>query len=110
MTQNKNPNFGLAEEKLRGFADYLVKQKNFQGLDQATYDMLVEDVYDRLEERVNAVILVNIPPEKVEELDKVLHSGTKDQLENFCRENVPNSQDLITEALVEFEKTYLGVK
>jgi DNA-directed RNA polymerase subunit F len=108
MEQNKKfP--GIAEEKLKGFALYLVKQKKFEGLDQATFDMLVDDVYDRLEERVNAVILVNIPPEKVEELDNLLALGNKEELSDFTSKNVPDLEKVITEALVAFEKTYLGV-
>lgn len=109
MTQNKKPNFGLAGEKLKEFAQHLVKEKDFQGLDQATSEMLVEDVYDRLEERVNAVILASLPAEKLQEFDALLNSGNREQVSDFCEKNIPNLQEVIAQALVAFEKTYLGV-
>ncbi len=110
MSEEKNNKpAGLAEEKLREFATNLVKQKNFQGLDGETFNNLVDDVYDRLEERVNAVIMANLPPEKLEDLDKLMESGSKEELSDFCEKNVPNLQNVITEALVEFQKTYMGV-
>jgi len=99
---------GVAEEHLREFAAALVKEKDFKDLDQETMEMLVSDVYDRLEERVNAAILASLPPEKVEDLEKLLDTASKEELSDFCERNIPNLQEVITEALISFKQTYLG--
>lgn len=112
MTQNQQAeqNTRTAEKNLRDFALDLVKQKKFENLDQETFDMLVDDVYDRLEERVNAVMMANIPASKMEEFEALLSSGDRDALSDFTLNNIPDLQKILAESLVEFQKTYLGIK
>lgn len=99
-----------AESQLKEFATNLVKQKKFENLDQEIFDMLVSDVYDRLEERVNAVMLANIPGNKVEEFEQILSSGNKEAIADYTVKNIPHLQKILTESLLEFQKTYLGIQ
>lgn len=111
MTQKTNLKTSVAEEKLKEFAKQLVKEKNFQGIDDPEiFKQLEEDLYERLEERVNAEILAALPPEKLEEFDRLLDVGSREEVSDFCEANVPNLQEVMTNALGAFRARYLGLE
>lgn len=97
------------EKKLRDFAADLIKEKKLVIEDEEIRQGLVDDLYDRLEERVNAVILSSIPPEKLEDFDKLLDTGSPEQISDFCFTNIPDLQNILTNALGSFRLTYLGL-
>jgi len=97
-----------AEEELKKFVDNLVAQKNFE-VEPEVLEQIKEDVFERAENIINATILASTPPEKLEELNSLLDSGNKEDLENFCVTNIPDLQQKTAEALEQFAKTYLGL-
>lgn len=110
MTQKTNLKTSVAEEKLKDFARQLVKEKNFQGIeDPEIVRQLEEDLYERLEERVNAEILAALPAEKLEEFDRLLDTGSREEVSDFCEANIPNLQEVMTNALGAFRLRYLGL-
>lgn len=109
-TQQTKATPSVADQKLREFAAALVKEKNFQGIDDPEIiKQLEEDLYERLEERVNAEILAALPPEKLEAFDKLLDTGTREEVSDFCESNISNLQELMTQALTAFRVRYLGL-
>ena len=68
------------------------------------------DLSDRLEDRVNAAILEKMPAAKLAEFEKLLDDDVSDEeTQKFCREQIPNLDEVIAAALVEFQRTYLHV-
>ena len=80
MTTHK---ISIAEQKLREFAFKLLEEKKLDIGDEELKAQLAEDLYERLEERVNAEILAALPPEKLEDFDKLLAEGSSEQLSDF---------------------------
>ncbi|HYV33662.1 MAG TPA: DUF5663 domain-containing protein [Candidatus Limnocylindria bacterium] len=108
MSQNLDTKTNLnAEEELRKFVDNLVAQKGFD-VEPEVMEQIKEDVYDRAENIINATIMANTPPEKLEELDKLLDAADPSAIEEFCNVNIPDLQQKTGQALVQFTKTYLG--
>ncbi|MDR3642029.1 MAG: DUF5663 domain-containing protein [Candidatus Doudnabacteria bacterium] len=98
-----------AEQGLRTFVDNLVAAKNFE-VEPDVMEQIKADVYDRAEDIINATIMANIPPEKLEEFDKLLDGGNQQAIEEFTNRQIPNLQELTAEALTNFRNTYLGIK
>jgi hypothetical protein len=98
-----------AEQELRQFVDNLVAAKNFD-VEPDVLVQIKEDVYERAEDIINAEIMANIPPEKLEEFDKLLDSKNRQAIEDFTNAQIPNLQQLVAEALANFRNTYLGIK
>lgn len=106
--QETNQNLN-AQQQLQSFVANLVAEKNFE-VEPEVLEQIKEDVYDRAEDIINATIMANTPPEKLEELDKLLDSGNQQDIENFTNEQIPNLQELVAQALANFRNTYLGLK
>lgn len=94
--------------QLQEFVANLVGEKKFE-VEPEVLEQIKEDVYERAEDIINATIVAETPPEKLEELDQLLDSGNKAALEDFCN-SIPDLQTKIAEALVRFRNTYLGLK
>lgn len=93
---------------LQVFIEGLIKEKGLEDLDPEILTQLKEDLQKRLENIINATILENLPSEKLPEFEKLLDSGADDEMiQSFCRENIPNLDEVIAKALLDFRRSYL---
>ena len=97
-----------AEAELRKFVDGLVQQKGFN-VEPEVLEQIKADVFDRAENIVNATIMANIPPENLEEFDKLLDAGNQEAIEEFTARHIPDLLQKTAKALDEFRETYLGL-
>ena len=104
-TKNVNANLDLSM-----FVDRLVAEKKFpEGLEKEVIDQIKADLLSRVEDRVNAVIINNLTPEKLEEFNKLLDGNIADEeMQKFCSDNIPELPQLIASELVVFKQTYLS--
>ncbi len=99
---NKNMDLGT-------FIDKLVSEKReFEGLEPDVITQIKSDLLSRVEDRINAVIVNNIPDEQMSEFEKLSESGTDEQVQAFCSANIPDLAELIASELILFRQTYLG--
>ena len=94
---------------LNEFVQRLIQEKNFQNLDEEILKQLASDLSERVEDRINATILQNMPPVKLEIFNDLLDSATEGEIQLFCQDNIPNLDEVIAEALVDFRNTYLNL-
>jgi len=95
---------------LHMFVTRLVEEKKFpEDLGKEVIDQIKADLFSSVEDRVNAVIIHNLPEGKLEEFNKLLDSDIKDEeMQKFCLENIPDLPELIASELVVFRQTYLS--
>ena len=98
------------DEMLQAFAQKLLEEKKFDAVDPEVFKQLKADLVDRLEDRMNMIILKNMPEEKLGEFEALLENGPAEDLQNFVAENVPNLQEVLSTELMAFRKTYLGLE
>ena len=94
-------------KELEKFIDQLVNEKGLQNLDPETLKQVKKDLSDRIENRINAVILEKLPPEKIDEFDKLLDSSGEKEIQDFCSKNIPDLDKVIANELISFRITYL---
>lgn len=92
------------------FVDQLIAEKKFENLLPEVLEQIHEDLYSRVEDRVNAVILNNLPEDKIEEFNGLLDGGNLEAIQAYCQKNVENMDQLIAGELLAFRNTYLGVQ
>ena len=97
------------EQILEEFIDKLVEEKGLLGLDGDVLNQVKEDLLDRLEDRINAAILENMPEGKMKEFDALLDGANEKEIQEFCSDNIENLDDVIAEALIRFREAYLKV-
>jgi hypothetical protein len=94
---------------LHTFVDKLVSEKReFEGLEPEVITQIKSDLLSRVEDRINAAILNNIPNDQMEKFEKLTESGTDDEVQAFCQIHIPDLAQLIASELIVFRQTYLS--
>ena len=94
---------------LQAYVDKLVaEKKGFEGLDQEVLTQIKKDLLERVETRMNAVFLANLPEDKQEEFSKLLDKDDEAQLRDFATANVPDLPEIMASELIAFRQSYLG--
>ncbi len=92
------------------FIQQLLTDKGIpQDLDEETKQQLVHDLSDRAADLINKRLVESMTPEAVEGLDKLLDENPDPvAAQNYISSNVPNAEQVTTQALLEFRALYLG--
>ncbi len=99
---NKNMDLGM-------FIDKLVSEKReFEGLEPGVITQIKTDLLSRVESRINAVIINNMPEDQMDAFFEVSEKGTDEEVQAFCSSNIPDLTELIASELIVFKQTYLG--
>lgn len=93
---------------LEDFVDRLVAEKGMTNLDPEVLAQVKKDLLDRVEDRVNAVIIEKLPPESLEEFEKILDGADEKEIQPFCQQRIPNLDQVIAAELLAFRQTYLN--
>lgn len=96
-------------KSLNLFVDRLIEEKGLTYLEPKILEQVRSDLKERLEDIINAKIIELLPPEKLEEFDKLLYSNVSDEIvRQFCRDNIPDSEEALARLFLDFRETYLG--
>ncbi|MFZ2189026.1 MAG: DUF5663 domain-containing protein [Candidatus Moraniibacteriota bacterium] len=95
-------------DAIEQFVSQLVAEKKFENLLPEVLSQIQEDLYLRVEDRINAVILNNLPEENADEFDALLDAGDPEAISTYCHEKIGNMDQLIAGELLAFRNTYLG--
>ncbi len=69
---------------------------------------LKKDLGERLENRINAAILSQIPEHKLAEFEKLVDEGDKEKTQAFCADVIPGLNELIAAEFVGFRNRYIS--
>lgn len=93
---------------LESFVDKLLEEKEMLNLDANVLAQLKKDLLDRVEDHINAALLEAIPPEKLEDFERLVENGSEADIRTYCSENIPDLDQLIATTLLRFRSIYLG--
>lgn len=94
---------------LQMFVDTLVSEKReFEGLEHEVIAQIKRDLLSRVEDRINAVVINNIPEDKLSDFEKLTESGTDEEIQAFTLKVIPDLAERIASELIVFKQTYLG--
>ena len=63
---------------------------------------------DRLEDRINGMIMEKLPPIVLEEFERVLDKGNSEEIQNFIAQYIPDIKERTAFELVSFKNMYLS--
>lgn len=95
-------------KNIEEFVDRLIKDKGFNESDPDVVAQMRLDLLDRVENRINAMILSNIKTENIESFKKVLDEGSEEQIQEFVKKDVPDIDEKVAMELLTFKNIYLG--
>lgn len=97
------------DEMVEQFIDQLVIDADMnKDLEKDVFDQLKKDLKERLENRINAIMLSQIPDNKLGEFEKLLDGGDKNATQTFCSENISNLTELIASEFLGFRSRYIA--
>lgn len=103
QTDKQDPSLSL-----EGFVDKLLTEKGIVSVDAETRGQMKRDLVTRLEDRINAVIIENMPADKMEEFERLLDNADKEEINDFCRASIPELDELMAAELISFRTNYLA--
>lgn len=92
---------------LSDFVDRLMAEKGLSNIDEEVLAQMRKDLLERVEDRINAVVIEKIPLEKIEEFDQLLSEAPMEKVIQFCSENIKDLDQIIAAELIAFRQTYL---
>lgn len=104
MDQNKKENIDL-----QAFVDKLYSEKKYPtDLEKDVVDQIKADLLSSVEDRINAVIINNLTESKLEEFSTMIDGDISDEeVQKFCKENIPDLEERIAAELIIFQQEYL---
>lgn len=99
----------VAPDMVREFAKKLLEEKQLTNVDAEVFEQLQNDLVEKIEDRINMVILAHMPEDKLVEFERVLDGDSLEEIQFFCEKNISNAQEIISAELLAFRKTYLGL-
>jgi wyosine [tRNA(Phe)-imidazoG37] synthetase (radical SAM superfamily) len=90
------------------FIDRLMEEKKFENISAEVLEQIKEDLTGRVEDRINAATLENMPKEKLEEFNELLDTANSEEIQQFCHKNIPNLDEVIAKELLNFRTIYLN--
>lgn len=90
------------------FVDRLVQDKNFDTKDPEVLAQIKADLMTRIGDRIDAMIMSNIPPEKMGEFGEVLNSDDEAKITTYIREQIPDIEEKTAGVLLSFRTTYIS--
>ncbi len=99
----------LIPEEIRGYLDSLLKDAGMTSLDAEMHEEMIKELYVRLDNFITTTIIDKLPPEHLEEFVKMNEDlKPQSEIEQYLKENMPNSQDVLSQAFIDFRDLYLG--
>ena len=90
------------------FVDRLIEEKGFDNLDGEVLSEIKKELKERVEDRINVVVLAHLPPNKLEEFEKIVTQGTDDEMQTFPLTHIPNLNELLAAELLDFRNRYIN--
>ncbi len=95
-------------ENLEKFVDELIAEKGFAEKDPDVLEQIKFDLLDRVEDRINAMIMEKLPPESLSDFEEKLDTANEEEMNEFIQSHIPDIKDRVTFELVSFKRMYLS--
>jgi hypothetical protein len=95
-------------ENISVYIDRLIEEKGFSDKDPEIVNQIKADLQSRLEDRINAMILANLPADGIEDFEKVLDADDEDAISAYVARQIPDFDEKVATELLVFRTMYLA--
>jgi len=86
------------------FADCLVEQKKLEGADEASLEIMRQEIIDRINREISQIVFDNLTDDQLQEFEEFLEEGDAAGASDFLRIAVPDLRRLIVERMVNLKE------
>lgn len=96
-------------EEVKPYLEGLLADAGITPVDEKMQEDMMKELYVRLDNFLASAILDNMPPEHLEAFIQLNEKHvSKEEVEGFLQEHLPNTKEVFAKAFVEFRDLYLG--
>jgi len=95
-------------QNLDQYVDRLIAEKGFDEKDPEVLAQIKTDLLDRVENRIDAMIIENLDESVLAEFEKVLAEGNSEDAQTFVKEHIPDIDEKVASELLSFRTVYLS--
>ncbi len=96
------------ESELKKFVKSIIEEKRLVGVEQPVIEQLIEDLTGRLEDQINAALLLRLKDEDLAEFEKLLDENSIDKINDYFYNKNINITEVTTQAMSRFRAAYLS--
>lgn len=106
-TQSQQPKLEIPAEVME-FLEGILKDANMTSLDDAMHEEMINELFARLDSYMTSIMVEAMPPENLDEFIKMNEEKkSKDEVEAYVREKIPNAESVLIKAFTDFRDMYL---
>jgi hypothetical protein len=95
-------------QEIKNFLESILNDANMSA-EGTLREEMIKELYARLDEYLTNVIVDKMPAEHLEAFIKINEEGkSKEEIDTFLRSNLPNAQEVFTNAFADFRDLYLN--
>ena len=100
----------MDQPELDSFVESLIDEKNISGLTPEGRVQIAGEIKDELVQQINRAILMELPDEKLDEIDQKMEAGemNPEDLQQFVQDSGVDVAKITTETMLYFKAFYLG--
>ena len=95
-------------QNLNDYVERLVAEKGFDEKDPEVIAQIKADLLERVENRIDGMIASSIDPEQYPEFEKILDTGSTEEIQAYIAKAVPDIEEKVANELLAFRSTYLS--
>lgn len=109
MPKKSTIDFEKADKEVLTYLELLLEKKGMGGMPSNILADMIMDLYGRFDHFLTLSVMQKMNPDAYKQFDGLLESDpTPEKTMEFMEKHVPNLQEVIKEAMEEFEKIYLS--
>lgn len=106
-TQNQQPKLEIPAE-VREFLEGILKDANMSSLDDSMHEEMINELFARLDSYMTSIMVDAMPPENLDEFIKMNEEKkSQAEVETYIKGKIPNAQEVLTKAFMNFRDMYL---
>lgn len=107
-TQQQTSAYAPIPPEVKAFLEDLLREANIPEILPEQKELMIEELYVRLDQFLVATIAEYMPEEKLEEFTKLVETDPNPEtIQRYLQENLPDAQDVLTVAFGKFRQLYL---
>ncbi len=96
-------------QEVRSFLEGLLQDAGMTFTDNEMKEEMIKELYARLDNYIASVVVDYLPPEHFETFIKMNdEKKSKQEIENFLKEKLPDAQNVFAKAFADFRAMYPG--
>ncbi len=97
------------DANIRAFLEGLLTDAGVVTLDEQAREEMIKELYARFDKYIASEIVRVLPPENLEAFVKLNEDKkSKEEIEAFLKDKMPNSADVFAKAFADFRALYIG--